>query len=95
MRTWRELSDKFSKFFSLPSLRIGYIIAQNKTIDLLMAGNTTKDVTQLAINAAICVLKNKQHYAYILDECHIIKNYVSIQMEEIIKNKQKWSLEPT
>lgn len=80
------ITRTFSKFFALSSLRIGYVIAPTKTIQLLMAGNTTKDVTQIAINSATFALQNVQHYDNILEECRKIKDYVDVRMKDIIKN---------
>ena len=52
----------FSKFFGIPAVRIGYLIASNKIIKLLDPYYNQKDITNVAINCAITSLANINHY---------------------------------
>lgn len=52
----------FSKFFGIPSLRIGYICTAEKNIKNLRVSYNGKDVTNISKIAAMSVIDNKDHY---------------------------------
>lgn len=79
----------FSKFFSLASLRIGYLISNNKIIKLLDPYYNQKDVTKIAINCAYKSLQNISHYDKNKSEFLEIRSYIKNRLDKIIMNNSK------
>ena len=65
----------FSKFFSLASVRLGYLITNKDIIKLLYPYYNSKDITSISINCAIQTLKNLNFYIENKKKLFIIKKY--------------------
>jgi histidinol-phosphate aminotransferase len=81
----------FSKFFSLASLRIGYLMTHPNIIKLLKSYYNYKDITKLAIKCAIASLKNIDFYLENQKEYFNLKYNVITKCTELIHNNPKFS----
>jgi histidinol-phosphate aminotransferase len=79
----------FSKFFSLASLRIGYLITNKTIINLLKPYYNYKDITKLSVSCALASLKNIEFYDENKKEYFELKNYIISNLQEIIKTNEK------
>lgn len=79
----------FSKFFSLASLRLGYLMTNEKLIKLLKPYYNYKDITKIAVNCATQSLLNIDFYNENKQKYLKLKNYVVGNLQEIIKTNEK------
>jgi histidinol-phosphate aminotransferase len=79
----------FSKFFSLASLRIGYLITNPKFMSLLKPYYNYRDITTLAVKSALLTLKNIDYYNNNKILYFDIKQYVIDNLKDIVKNNKK------
>ena len=79
----------FSKFFSLASLRLGYLMTNSKLIKLLKPYYNYKDITKIAVNCATQSLLNINFYDENKEIYFQLKDYVMENLKEIIKNNDK------
>jgi histidinol-phosphate aminotransferase len=79
------ITRTFSKFFGLPSMRIGYIVTQNKNIEELRILHNGKDILQISLHAAIAVLSDLPHYNQQIVSFKKIKQYLNERMTSILK----------
>jgi histidinol-phosphate aminotransferase len=79
----------FSKFFSLASLRLGYLMTNHNLIKLLKPYYNYKDITKIAVNCATQSLLNIDFYEKNKETYLNLKKYVIENLEEIIKNNDK------
>jgi histidinol-phosphate aminotransferase len=70
----------FSKFFSLASLRIGYLLAAPEVVALLKPFYNYKDITALSVSCALATLKNPDFYAANKAEFFALKEFVLDQL---------------
>lgn len=79
----------FSKFFSLASLRLGYLISNKSNIQLLRPYYNNKDITKLAIRCGIQTLLNLDFYNENKKEYFKIKKYIINRLKILIKTNNK------
>lgn len=79
----------FSKFFSLASLRIGYIMTNPKIIKLFKPYYNYKDITKLSVNCATQSLNNVDFYDKNKETYFELKDYVITNLQEIVKTNEK------
>ena len=79
----------FSKFFSLASLRLGYLMTNTSLIKLLKPYYNYKDITKLAVNCATQSLLHIEFYDENREIYFELKNYVVKNLQEIIKTSNK------
>jgi histidinol-phosphate aminotransferase len=75
----------FSKFFSLASLRIGYLISNSKIIKLLKPYYNYKDITKLSVSCALESLKNLDFYNENKKIYFELKDSIIQKLEELVK----------
>lgn len=75
----------FSKAFGLAGLRIGYIIARPDNVKLLMPLINEKNVTAIAVRAALAVMDNLGYYKGQIQEIENLKVVLSWQLNIIVK----------
>jgi histidinol-phosphate aminotransferase len=76
----------FSKFFSLASLRLGYLITNPFLIKLLKPYYNYKDITKLSVNCATKSLLNINFYENNKQIYFNLKSKIKNNLDEIIKN---------
>jgi histidinol-phosphate aminotransferase len=76
----------FSKFFGIPAVRIGYLMAPPKIIQLLDPYYNQKDVTKIAINCALSVFNYIDHYHNNMVEFNKVKVYIKDYFDNNIIN---------
>ena len=74
----------FSKFFSLASLRIGYLMTNNTVINLIRPHHNLKDLTKIAISAANKSLLNLDHYMVNRNEYFRIKHFLQYELYQLL-----------
>jgi histidinol-phosphate aminotransferase len=79
----------FSKFFSLASLRIGYLITNPKIMSLIKPYYNYRDLTTMAVKCALSTLKNIDYYNKNKELYFEIKQYVINNLEDILKTNTK------
>jgi len=79
----------FSKFFSLASLRLGYLMTNPHLIKLLKPYYNYKDITKIAVNCATQSLLHIDFYDKNRETYFELKNYVIDNLEQIIKVNDK------
>jgi len=79
----------FSKFFSLASLRLGYLMTNNKFISLLKPYYNYKDITKLSINCAQCSLANIEFYNKNQETFFELKEYTIDNLSSLKKTNEK------
>ena len=75
----------FSKFLSLASLRIGYLMTNTNFIKLLKPYYNYKDITKISVNCALQSLNNIDFYNKNKETYFELKKYVINNLQEIIK----------
>jgi histidinol-phosphate aminotransferase len=81
----------FSKFFGLASLRLGYLMTNEKFIKLLKPYYNYKDITKLAVNCALQSLKNIDYYNNNKKVFFETKEYIKINLQELVKTSDKFT----
>lgn len=76
----------FSKAFGLAGLRIGYILSNQKTIDILRVLSNDKNVISASIYAANATLKNLDYYQKCSQEVQYLKQQVANELSEIVSD---------
>ena len=79
------ITRTFSKFFGLPSMRIGYIVTHPKNIEELRILHNGKDILQISLHAVIAVLSDLPHYNQQIVSFKKIKQYLNERMTDILK----------
>jgi histidinol-phosphate aminotransferase len=79
----------FSKFFSLASLRIGYLMTNNRFVSLLKPFYNYKDITKISVNCALSSLKNIDFYNKNKELYFVIKQYIIKNLSEIVRSNKK------
>ena len=79
----------FSKFFSLASLRIGYLMTNPSLISLLKPLYNYKDITQLSVKCALYTLLHNDFYNENKKHFFEIKKYLIQQLTKIVENNSK------
>jgi len=79
----------FSKFFSLASLRIGYLMSNSQIIKLLKPYYNYKDITKLSVNCASQSLNNIDFYNENKKTYLELKEYVKTNLSQIISSNTK------
>jgi histidinol-phosphate aminotransferase len=79
----------FSKFFSLASLRLGYLITCETNIKHLRPYYNNKDITKLAILCGIQTLMNLDFYVKNKTEYFKLKEYIITRLNLLIKSNTK------
>jgi len=79
----------FSKFFSLASLRLGYLITNPTFINLFKPYYNYKDITKISVNAAVKTLSHIDFYNKNKETYLELKKYIITNLEEIIKTNDK------
>ena len=79
----------FSKFFSLASLRIGYLMTNPTIISLLKPLYNYKDITQISVQCALQTLLNIDFYNENKKQFFETKKYIIKQLTELVKNNSK------
>jgi histidinol-phosphate aminotransferase len=79
----------FSKFFSLASLRLGYLMTNSNFIKLLKPYYNYKDITKIAVNCASHSLLHTDFYDANKEKYLELKEYVIKNLEEIKKSNDK------
>lgn len=78
----------FSKFFAIANLRIGYLVTNKKLYDLLSVIHNFKDVSDIAMRAALVSLQNIDYYKTQLKEFNDVRNFVKKRLAEIVDKKK-------
>jgi histidinol-phosphate aminotransferase len=73
----------FSKFFSLASLRIGYLMTNPTIISLLKPLYNYKDITRLSVLCALTTLRNIDFYDENKKKFFEIKQYILDQLHDL------------
>lgn len=76
----------FSKFFSLASLRLGYLMTNKFIMDLIQPYHNLKDLTKIALEAANISLNNLDHYEHNRREYFQVKHYLMNELK-ILREK--------
>ena len=79
----------FSKFFSLASLRIGYLMSNPKIIKLFKPYYNYKDISKLSVSCATQSLNNIDFYNNNKKTFIELKEYVISNLQEIVKTNDK------
>jgi len=79
----------FSKFFSLASLRIGYLMTNPSIISLLKPLYNYKDITQISVQCALQTLLHNDFYNENKKQFFETKRYIIKQLTELVKNNSK------
>lgn len=79
----------FSKFFSLASLRLGYLMTNSNLVKLLKPYYNYKDITKIAVNCATQSLLHIEFYDKNKERYLELKDYVIKSLQEITKNNNK------
>jgi len=79
----------FSKFFSLASLRIGYLMTNTNFIKLLKPYYNYKDITKISVSCALQSLKNINFYNENIKMYLELKEYTIKHLQEIVKINDK------
>ena len=79
----------FSKFFSLASLRIGYLMTNPNLISLLKPLYNYKDITQLSVKCALSTLLNIDFYNENKKCFFETKKYLINELTKLVKNNSK------
>jgi histidinol-phosphate aminotransferase len=79
----------FSKFFSLASLRIGYLMTNSHFIKLLKPYYNYKDITKISVNCALQSLKHLEFYDANKETYFELKNYAITNLQEVIKSNEQ------
>jgi len=77
----------FSKFFSLASLRIGYLMTNPTIISLLKPLYNYKDITKLSVSCALTTLKNIDFYHENKKQFFEIKHYIHEELNSMKNSK--------
>lgn len=79
----------FSKFFSLASLRIGYLMTNPTFISLLKPLYNYKDITQLSVKCALSTLLHPDFYTENKKQFFETKKYLIHELTKIVQNNSK------
>jgi histidinol-phosphate aminotransferase len=79
----------FSKFFSLASLRIGYLMTNPTIISLLKPLYNYKDITQISVKCALKTLLHNDFYNENKKHFFETKKYIIEQLTQFVKNNSK------
>jgi len=79
----------FSKAFGLASLRLGYLLSNNDTINLLRVLSNDKNVTTVAIYAGNSALRNLDYYKKCINEVQELKKQVASELNSIISSNDE------
>lgn len=79
----------FSKFFSLASLRLGYLMTNPSFIKLIKPYYNYKDITKISVNCALQSLKHIEFYNNNTEKYFELKKYIINNLQEIIKDNKK------
>ena len=80
----------FSKFFGLASLRLGYLMTNEKIMKLLKPYYNYKDITKLSVGCALLSLKNYDHYDNNKKIFFEIKDFIKINLQKLVENNKKF-----
>ena len=83
------ITRTFSKFFGLPSMRIGYVVSHSKNIEELRILHNGKDILQISLQAVIAVLSDLPHYNQQITSFKKIKEYLKERMSKILEKYPK------
>ena len=75
----------FSKFFSLASVRIGYLLTNPTLLNLIKPYYNYRDISPIAVKCALATLKNIDFYKKNKETYFEIKHYIKTQLT-MIKN---------
>jgi histidinol-phosphate aminotransferase len=78
----------FSKFFSLASLRIGYLMSNANIVSLLKPFYNYKDITKMSVSCALSSLKNVDFYKNNKKDFLNIKQYIINNLNDLVKNNK-------
>jgi histidinol-phosphate aminotransferase len=76
----------FSKFFSLASLRIGYLLTNPTLLNLIKPYYNYRDISPLAVKCALATLKNLDFYKKNKETYFEIKQYLKEQLTKLNKS---------
>jgi histidinol-phosphate aminotransferase len=83
------ITRTFSKFFGLPSMRIGYVVSHPKNIEELRILHNGKDILQISLHAVIAVLSDLPHYNQQITSFKKIRHYLKDRMSKILEKYPK------
>lgn len=79
----------FSKFYSLASLRLGYLIAHKEVINRLVPYYNCKDITSVAIRCGLQTLLNVDWYKKRITQIEKVKEYLHAELRDITDKQKK------